>query len=70
MSKIFVRERRKVEEGEKKPRFRVVAVAGTDIKFRAKHVRRAELELIAESVGAEVVMLPVEGEGKYGKKPA
>ena len=27
-TKIFVRERRKIEKGEKKPRFRVVGVSG------------------------------------------
>jgi len=70
MSTIFVRERRKVLEGEKKPRFRVVATAGTDVKFKSKHIRRTELDVIAKAVGAEVVLLPVEGEGKFGKKPA
>ena len=30
MATIFVRERRKVEKGEKKPRFRVVGVHGAD----------------------------------------
>ncbi len=34
MAKIFARERRKIEKGEKKPRFRVVAAQG-DIKFFA-----------------------------------
>ena len=69
MSKIFVRERRKMEPGEKKPRFRVVAVAGSDLKVKVEHVRRAELEAIAGAVGAEIVYLPREGEGKFGKKP-
>ena len=31
-AKIFIRERRKVSEGEKKPRYSVVGVAGTDLK--------------------------------------
>jgi hypothetical protein len=65
MSKIFVRERRKVEKGEKKPRFRVVGVSGGDIKVYAKHLRRIELEAIAESVGADIVYLPKGGEGEY-----
>lgn len=63
MSKIFVRERRRVETGERKPRFRVVAVAGTDLRVRAKHVRRIELDAMAEAVGAEVVILPAGGDG-------
>ncbi len=68
MSKIFVRERRKLLPGEKKPRFRVVAVAGSDVKFKVEHIRRMELETIAEAVGAEIVYLPKEGEGKFGNK--
>ncbi|MBU1610687.1 MAG: hypothetical protein KKC99_02470, partial [Proteobacteria bacterium] len=63
MSKIFVRERRRVEPGLQKPRFRVVAVSGVEVKFRANHVRRAELDAIAEAVGAEIVVLPDAGDG-------
>ena len=55
--KIFYRERRKVGEGEKKPRFKLVAVAGVDIQVYGKHLRKKELEQIAESVGAELVLL-------------
>ena len=57
---IFIRERRKVEMGEKKPRFRVVAVSGVDVKFKADHVRKQEIEEIARIVGAEVIMLKPE----------
>ncbi len=59
-SKIFVRERRKVEEGEKKPRFRVLGVSGTDLKIYAKHMRKKELDQLAEAVGAEVVYIKIE----------
>jgi hypothetical protein len=55
--KIFIRERRKVKEGEKKPRFAIVAVAGTDVKFKVKHIRKMEIEQIAAAVGAELVFL-------------
>ncbi len=55
--KIFVRERRKVEKGEKKPRFSVVAVAGTDLKVKAKHLRKMEIEQIAGAINAEVIYL-------------
>lgn len=55
--KIFYRERRKVGEGEKKPRFKLVAVAGVDMKVYGKHLRKKELEQIAEAVGAELVLL-------------
>jgi hypothetical protein len=56
-AKIFIRERRKVKEGEKKPRFMIVAVANVDVKFKAKHIRKMEIEQIAEAVGAELVYL-------------
>lgn len=65
---IFVRERRKTEPGEKKPRFRVVAVHGAEVSVKVEHIRRAELEAIAEATGASVVYLPKEGEGKFGVK--
>jgi hypothetical protein len=55
--KIFYRERRKVGEGEKKPRFKLVAVAGVDMKVYGKHLRKSELKQIAETVGAELVLL-------------
>jgi hypothetical protein len=55
---IFYRERTKVGEGEKKPRFILVAVAGLELKVFAKHLRKSELEQIAQAVGAELVLLP------------
>jgi phosphoenolpyruvate synthase/pyruvate phosphate dikinase len=54
---IFVRERRKVNEKEKKPRFAVVAVAGVDLKVKSMHVRKQEIEEIASQLEAEVVYL-------------
>jgi len=59
--KIFYRERGKVGKGEKKPRFRLVAVAGIDMKVFAKHLRKDELEEIAKAIGAEIVLLKVGG---------
>jgi hypothetical protein len=55
--KIFVRERRKVTEGEKKPRFVVVGSAGTDLKIFTKHIRKMEIEEIAKQIGAELIIL-------------
>lgn len=55
--KIFYRERRKVEDGEKKSRFRVVAVSGCDLKVYSDHLRMSELEHIAEATGAELIKL-------------
>ena len=63
-AKIFVRERRKIEKGEKKPRFRVLAVSGPDLKIYTKHIRKQELEQLAKSVGAEVIYLKVDKKGK------
>ena len=67
MNTIFARERRKVEKGEKKPRYRVVAASG-DLKFFAEHVRKRELEAIAKASGAEVVYLPTDAAGTGGEK--
>ncbi len=64
MSKIFVRERRKIEKGEKKPRLRIVGVSGNDLKLYSKHVRKAEIEAIATETGATIVYLPGHGTGK------
>jgi hypothetical protein len=55
--KIFYRERRKVGEKEKKPRFKLVAVADVGLKFYSEHLRKKELEEIAAAVGAELVLL-------------
>ena len=70
-SKIFVRERRKVEKGEKKPRFRVVGVSGSDVKLYVKHIRKKELDQICSESGAEVVFLEAgKGQKDGGGKPA
>ena len=58
MAKIFVRERNLVGKGEGLPRFAIVGVHGSDLKFFQLHVRKSELDAIAKAVGAEVVMLP------------
>jgi hypothetical protein len=65
MAKIFIRERRHVSEGDGRPRFAVVGVQGSDVKFFKTRVRKAEIDAIAESIGAEVVMLP-HGGGEHG----
>ena len=54
-TKIFVRERRKIEKGEKKPRFRIVGVSGSDVKVYVKHVRKKELDQINAETGAEII---------------
>jgi hypothetical protein len=56
-TKIFVRERRKVEKGERKPRFRIVGVSGSDVKIYVKHIRKKELDQISRESGAEIVYL-------------
>ncbi|MGD1973483.1 MAG: hypothetical protein PVH37_30525 [Desulfobacterales bacterium] len=67
-TKIFVRQRRKVEKGEKKPRFRVVGVHGGDVKMYARHIRKKELDQIKAASGAEIVWLDA-GKGKKNGRP-
>lgn len=55
--KIFYRERRKVGEKEKKPRFKLVAVADVNLTFYSEHLRKKELEEIAAAMGAELILL-------------
>jgi hypothetical protein len=55
--KIFYRERRKVSEKEKKPRFKLVAVADVNVTFHSEHLRKKELEEIAAAIGAELILL-------------
>jgi hypothetical protein len=55
--KIFYRERLQVGTKEKKPRFKLVAIAGVDITFYSDHLRKKELEEIAVAVDAELVLL-------------
>jgi hypothetical protein len=67
MSKIFVRERRNVSEGEGRPRWEIVAVSGLDLKVYHSHVRKSELERLAEELSATLVYLPAgEGSGPGG----
>ena len=61
---MFYRERGKVGKGEKKPRFRLVAVAGVDMKIFGKHLRKSELKQIAKAVNAKLILLKG-GEGKH-----
>jgi hypothetical protein len=70
-TKIFVRERRKIAKGEKKPRFRVVGVSGSDVKIYANHMRKKEIDQIGVESGAEIVYLEAcKGQRKGGaKKP-
>ena len=56
-TKIFVRERRKVEKGEKKPRFRIVGVCGLDLKVYVNHIRKKELDQISRETGSEIIYL-------------
>ena len=65
-TKIYVRERRKVEKGEKKPRFRVVGVSGSDVKIYVKHIRKKELDQIAGESGAEIIYLEAGAGQKNG----
>ena len=66
-TKIFVRERRKVEKGERKPRFRIVGVSGSGVKIYVKHIRKNELDQISTESGAEIVYLEAGKGHKNGK---
>ena len=57
MPTIFVRERRKIETGEKKPRFRVVGVHDLNLRIYVEHIRKRELDQLAQATGADVVIL-------------
>jgi hypothetical protein len=61
---IFYRERVKETEGRKQPRYKMIAVAGVDLRVFGKHLRRSELDQIAEKIGAELVLLS-HGDKKY-----
>ncbi|MCE5335661.1 MAG: hypothetical protein LLG06_13840 [Desulfobacteraceae bacterium] len=65
MPTIFVRERRKIEAGEKKPRYRVVGVHDLNLRVYVEHIRKMELDQIAATAGANVVIL--KGGDKEGK---
>ncbi len=54
---IFYRERLKVKDGAKTPRYRVVAISGVDMKVYGNHFRKTELDQIAQAVKAELVFL-------------
>ena len=54
---IFYRERQKVKDGSKTPRFRIAAVAGVDLKVYADHLRMGELKQLADATGADLVEL-------------
>jgi hypothetical protein len=64
MPTIFVRERRKIETGEKKPRYRVVGVHDVNLRIYVEHIRKRELDQLAEAAGANVVILKAGKEEK------
>jgi len=55
--KIFYRERSKMVDGAKQPRYILVAVSGLDLKVYGQHLRMCELKQISEGVGAELIAL-------------
>ena len=68
--KIFVRERRRSDKGNQRPRYRVVGVQGGEFKIYVKRVRKCELDEITAATGAEVVYLGRDGKGEGGGKAA
>jgi hypothetical protein len=55
--KIFYRERKKMVDGSKQPRYIVSAVSDVNLKVYGKHLRMSEMKQIAEAIGAELVPL-------------
>ena len=55
--KIFYRERQKMVDGSKHPRYTLIAVEGVDLKVYGRHLRMSELKQLAEAVGAELIHL-------------
>ena len=53
MTTIYVRERQKVGEGVKQPKYRILAVTGEDVTIEATHFRKMEIEQIAKDIGAK-----------------
>jgi hypothetical protein len=58
MGRIFVRERRAVRRGTGQPRYVILAVEGLDLQVYHSHVRKLELDKLAEILAAELVFLP------------
>jgi len=55
--KIFYRERHKLVDGSKQPRYILVAVSDLNLKVFGHHLRMSELKQIAEATGGELVAL-------------
>jgi hypothetical protein len=66
--KIYVRERIKIGEGVRQPRFIILAVSGGDLKVYAHHFRKTELEQIASDCGADLVYLEPMPDAEHGSK--
>jgi hypothetical protein len=56
------------KEGSRNPRFRVVATEGGDLRVHADHLRKVDLDTIADDLGAQVVFLPGQGKGEKKQK--
>ena len=66
--KIYVRERIKIGEGVRQPRFVLLAVAGGDLKVYAHHFRKTELEQMAKDCDADLVYLEPMPDAEHGSK--
>lgn len=55
---IFYREREKTVDKSKQPRYMLAGVAGVDLKIYGHHLRMSELKFIAETMSAELLLLP------------
>ena len=55
--KIFYRERTKIKDGAKSPRFRIIAVSDLNLKIYGNHLRHKELQHLATECEAKLVQL-------------
>jgi hypothetical protein len=72
-TKIYARERQKVSDGVRQPKYRIAAIVSDDekkpsIKINATHFRKKELELIAADIRAEIVYLETDPDGEHGQR--
>jgi hypothetical protein len=55
--KILYREGRIIKDSEMQPRFRIVAASDVTLKVYSKHLRKSELEHMAQACNADLVLL-------------
>jgi hypothetical protein len=65
--KIFYRQRTKSAEGQRTPRFRIIAAHDVDLMIYANHFRKKELEQLASDTKSKLIELKRDRKGKNKK---